>query len=200
MDHGKSRGPNRSRVAPEAIDLGNEPPLSVDGGSGGIVDRRRVSVQWFSGTILTGVCGAALMGGAVFASLDGETNFATVPERVEAALRQTATGIADRPTGAVKFFFATQKSPEVIKNFGSHLAAPRTGAAARSDQRACHEAFLWTLINLEKRAQRVGANAVVNIVSYYRRKERARATEFECHVGNVIVTVWLKGDLVKIAE
>ena len=111
-----------------------------------------------------------------------------------------ATGIADRPTGAVKFFFATQKSPEVIKNFGSHLAAPRTGAAARSDQRACHEAFLWTLINLEKRAQRVGANAVVNIVSYYRRKERARATEFECHVGNVIVTVWRKGDLVKIAE
>ncbi len=23
---------------------------------------------------------------------------------------------------------------------------------------------------------------------------------FECHVGNVIVTVWLKGDLVKIVE
>ena len=64
-----------------AIDLGNEPPLSVDGGTGGVIDRRRISVQWFSGTILTGVCGAALMGGAVFASLDGETNFATVPER-----------------------------------------------------------------------------------------------------------------------
>jgi murein DD-endopeptidase MepM/ murein hydrolase activator NlpD len=67
----------------EAIDLGNEPPLSVDGDAGGIVDRRRVSVQWFSGTILTGICGAALMGGAVFTSLDGETNFATMPERVE---------------------------------------------------------------------------------------------------------------------
>ncbi len=51
------------------------------------MDRRRVSVQWFSGTILTGLCGAALMSGAVFAALDGETNFATVPERVEAALR-----------------------------------------------------------------------------------------------------------------
>ena len=72
---------------PRPIDLGNEPPLSVDGGTGGLIDRRRVSVQWFSGTILTGVCGAALMGGAVFASLDGETNFATVPERVETALR-----------------------------------------------------------------------------------------------------------------
>src|SRR6202521_3581309 len=51
------------------------------------IDRRRVSVQWFSGTILTGLCGAALIGGAVFASLDGEMTFAKVPERVEGALR-----------------------------------------------------------------------------------------------------------------
>ena len=80
----------------EAIDLGNEPPLSVDGGAGGSIDRRRISVQWFSGTILTGVCGAALMGGAVFASLDGETNFATMPERIENALRGSLSGIGER--------------------------------------------------------------------------------------------------------
>ena len=108
--------------------------------------------------------------------------------------------VSDRPRGVVKFFFATEESPAILKNLGSYLAAPRTGAAGRSDQRACHEAFLWTLVDLEKRAQRVGANAVVNIVSYYRKKEMASITEFECHVGNVIVTVWLKGDLVKIAE
>jgi murein DD-endopeptidase MepM/ murein hydrolase activator NlpD len=69
------------------IDLGNEPPLSVDGTEAAVIDRRRVSVQWFSGTILTGLCGAALIGGAVFASLDGEMTFAKVPERVEGALR-----------------------------------------------------------------------------------------------------------------
>src|SRR6185312_4318004 len=60
---------------------------SVDGGSSGFVDRRRVSVQWFAGTILTALSGAALMGGAVFTSLDGEANFASLPERVEVALR-----------------------------------------------------------------------------------------------------------------
>src|SRR6202048_1535821 len=69
------------------IDLGHEPPLSVDGSEAAVIDRRRVSVQWFSGTILTGLCGAALIGGAVFASLDGEMTFARVPERVEGALR-----------------------------------------------------------------------------------------------------------------
>jgi murein DD-endopeptidase MepM/ murein hydrolase activator NlpD len=69
------------------IDLGHEPPLSVDGSEAAVIDRRRVSVQWFSGTILTGLCGAALIGGAVFASLDGEMTFARMPERVEGALR-----------------------------------------------------------------------------------------------------------------
>ena len=86
MDQSRSRGAYRSRQA-ETIELGNEPPLSVDGGTSGFVDRRRVSVQWFAGTILTALCGAALMGGAVFTSLDGETNFASLPERVEVALR-----------------------------------------------------------------------------------------------------------------
>jgi murein DD-endopeptidase MepM/ murein hydrolase activator NlpD len=88
-------GAHRPRPA-EAIELGNEPPLSVDGGTSGFVDRRRVSVQWFAGTILTALCGAALMGGAVFTSLDGETNFASLPEHVEVVLRG-ALGIgADR--------------------------------------------------------------------------------------------------------
>jgi murein DD-endopeptidase MepM/ murein hydrolase activator NlpD len=117
LNHGRQRGTHGSRFEPEAIDLGNEPPLSVDGGTGGVIDRRRVSAQWFSGTILTGVCGAALMGGAVFASLDGETNFATVPERVENALRgaigamgEKFTGIrkSDRLAGAGEASFARQ--------------------------------------------------------------------------------------------
>ncbi len=86
MDPIRSRGAQRSKHA-DAIELGNEAPLSVDGGTSGYVDRRRVSVQWFAGTILTALCGAALMGGAVFTSLDGETNFASLPERVEVALR-----------------------------------------------------------------------------------------------------------------
>jgi murein DD-endopeptidase MepM/ murein hydrolase activator NlpD len=101
LDQARLRGANR-RFEAEAISLGNDPPLSVDGGTGGLVDRRRLSVQWFSGTILTGLCGAALMGGAVFASLDGETNFAAAPERVEMALRGAIAGIGGRLTGIHK--------------------------------------------------------------------------------------------------
>jgi len=94
LDQTRSRAAYRSRRA-EAIQLGDEPPLSVDGGNSGFVDRRRISVQWFAGTILTALCGAALMGGAVFTSLDGETTFASLPERVEVVLRG-ALGVGDR--------------------------------------------------------------------------------------------------------
>ena len=99
MDHTRSRGAYRRQA--DAVELGNEPPLSVDGGTSGFVDRRRVSVQWFAGTILTALCGAALMGGAVFTSLDGETNFASLPERVEVALRG-ALGVGSDKVGARK--------------------------------------------------------------------------------------------------
>jgi murein DD-endopeptidase MepM/ murein hydrolase activator NlpD len=95
LDHSRSRAATRSRQA-DAIELGNEPPLSVDGGTSGFVDRRRVSVQWFAGTILTALCGAALMGGAVFTSLDGQTNFAALPERVEVALRGALGAAGDK--------------------------------------------------------------------------------------------------------
>ena len=111
LDQARLRGTrdrHHRRVDAVAIDLGNEPPLSADGG-GGLIDRRRLSVQWFSGTILTGLCGAALMGGAVFASLDGETNFAAAPERVETALRGALTSLGDRLNG----FRKTDRLPPV---------------------------------------------------------------------------------------
>jgi murein DD-endopeptidase MepM/ murein hydrolase activator NlpD len=96
LNHKTSRGGAYDREA-GIIDLGHEPPLSVDGSEVAVIDRRRISVQWFSGTILTGLCGAALIGGAVFASLDGELTFAKVPERMEGALRG-AFGVNDRGT------------------------------------------------------------------------------------------------------
>jgi murein DD-endopeptidase MepM/ murein hydrolase activator NlpD len=84
LQHGKLRGSCRPRAEPDLFDLGNEPPLSVDGRNAALIDRRRISIRWYAGTILTGLSGAALMCGAVYAALDGETHFAAMPERLEA--------------------------------------------------------------------------------------------------------------------
>jgi hypothetical protein len=115
----------------ERIDLGNEPPLSVDGETNEFVDRRRVSVQWFSGTILTGLCGAALMGGAVFASLDGETNFATVPERVELSLRGAVVG-GDRTAGSTR---KADRLPPVVEANSLRRVIPVTTTSRGANNR-----------------------------------------------------------------
>ena len=92
LDHGRARDWHKAQSG--ANDLGSEPPLSLDGGVSNDFDRSRVSVRWLSGTILTGLCGAALMGGAVFAALDGQAHFAANPERVESMFRGGSGGRA----------------------------------------------------------------------------------------------------------
>jgi len=116
-----------------------------------------------------------------------------------AAATQAITG-EDRPTGAVKFFFGDENTPEIVAEFGTHAVTPRTSAMGTSDEKACYGAFQWTLVNLEKRAQRLGANAVINIVSFYKKNELSSTTEFECHVGDVIASVFLRGKFVRIAD
>jgi uncharacterized protein YbjQ (UPF0145 family) len=102
--------------------------------------------------------------------------------------------------GSVKFFFGNQEPPEILTKLGSDVSNRKTNAFGKSDEKACNWAFLSAMIALERRAQQLGANAVVNIVSYYDRKVMSSTTEFECHAGAIIAGVVLKGDFVKIAE
>ncbi|MEM7463124.1 MAG: M23 family metallopeptidase [Pseudomonadota bacterium] len=53
----------------ETLFLGDMPPLLETGRK--LPDKRRVSLRWLSGAVLTGVTSAFLMGGALFAALDG---------------------------------------------------------------------------------------------------------------------------------
>jgi murein DD-endopeptidase MepM/ murein hydrolase activator NlpD len=75
------------RIAPTHIELGNEPPLGLDGDVEEPIDRRRVSIRWLAATVLAAIAGGGLMGGAVWAALDGEYRFAQVPEFARQALR-----------------------------------------------------------------------------------------------------------------
>ncbi|MFP5391798.1 MAG: excinuclease ATPase subunit [Gammaproteobacteria bacterium] len=100
----------------------------------------------------------------------------------------------------VKFFWGQQKTPKVLEKRGSDKTSQKTNAFGKSDEKVCHWAFLSAMLNLQKRAQALGANAVVNIVSNYNNVEYSSETEFECHVGNVVGGVALKADFVKIAD
>ncbi|MFG1394702.1 peptidoglycan DD-metalloendopeptidase family protein [Xanthobacter agilis] len=88
------------RDSASAAGLGDDPPLGVDGDEEEI-DRRRVSARWFAATLLTALCGSFLMGGAVYAALDGEHRFALMPEKIRATLRN-ALAEGERPTNALR--------------------------------------------------------------------------------------------------
>ncbi|MCZ0736195.1 M23 family metallopeptidase [Phreatobacter sp. AB_2022a] len=81
--------------------LGNEPPLSADGSTRRGIEGRGINVRWFSGTVLTGLCGAGLMGGAVWAALENPTRPAA-PAEIMAPLVRAAGPVADRPTNTAR--------------------------------------------------------------------------------------------------
>jgi len=64
------------------IDLGLEPAIEADGGMHTEFDRRKVSARWLSGTALTGLAGAFLIGAAAYAALNERSHVAVAPEFV----------------------------------------------------------------------------------------------------------------------
>jgi len=76
----------------EAPDLGMAPPIEADGGEHSAIERRRVSLRWLFGTVLTGLAGATLIGAAIYAAFDRQSNFAEAPVAAGPVRRDIATG------------------------------------------------------------------------------------------------------------
>lgn len=67
------------------MDIGDEPAIEIDGRRHTADERRRVSIRWLSGTILTGFSGALLISAAAYTALDQQTRFAEAPTRAAPA-------------------------------------------------------------------------------------------------------------------
>ena len=76
----------------DAPDLGMAPPIEADGGEHSAIERRRVSLRWLFGTVLTGLAGATLIGAAIYAAFDRQSNFAEAPVAAGPVRRDIATG------------------------------------------------------------------------------------------------------------
>ena len=100
--------------------------------------------------------------------------------------------------GSVKFFLAGQKTPKVLQKMGDDISNKKTNGANKTDEVACKWAVLSALVAFQDKAKSMGANAVVDMVSYYKRNTFSSPTEYECHAGGIIVGVALKGTYAKI--
>ena len=98
----------------------------------------------------------------------------------------------------IKFFFGSQAHPAAKTTLGTYTANKKTNFANKSDKEGCEWAFLSAMVSLKQRAIAEGGNAVINIQSYYKKKEFSSATEYECHAGAFVGGVALRGTVVKL--
>lgn len=97
--------------------------------------------------------------------------------------------------GTVKFYLAgTGPKGKLLE--ADAVANRKTNAFAKKDADACIWAAQSALISLQEGAKRVGANAVTNIISYYRKNEYRSNTDYECHAGATVAGVALRGNMV----
>lgn len=99
-----------------------------------------------------------------------------------------------------RFYLSGQKTPKVLQRMDSGVSNRKTNGVGKSDEDGCRWAALSALIALQETAKSQGANAVIDIVSYYKKNEVASPTDYECHAGAVVVGVALKGTYAKVAQ
>ncbi|MCF7749236.1 excinuclease ATPase subunit [Bacillus subtilis subsp. subtilis] len=120
--------------------------------------------------------------------------------RVEQSLRELVSSQAARDAGidgSVRFFLAGEKV-NVQQRLGEDVTNKKTNAANKSDEEACRWVALSALRALQDGAKSRGANAVVDIVSYYKKNEFKSATHYECYAGTLMAGVALKGTYAKV--
>lgn len=105
---------------------------------------------------------------------------------------------AEAVPAGVKFYFADQPAP-AGQNLGEFVTNRKTNSFGKQDEEACTWGMLSALKELGERAIAEGGNAVINIVSYYKKKPFLSTTLYECHAGAFVAGVALKGTVVKVA-
>lgn len=106
---------------------------------------------------------------------------------------------AGKIDGSVKFYLAgnTPTGNVTVLSTGA-VTNKKTNAFNKSDEVACEWVAQSAIISLHQAAKNAGANAVTNIVSFYKKNERTDAKTYECHAGALMAGVALKGDLAKV--
>jgi len=102
--------------------------------------------------------------------------------------------------GSVSFYLAGAKTPRIATKLGEDVVNEKTNGFNKSAEHGCEHVALSALLALQSGAKRAGANAVVDIVSYYKKETSSSATDIECHDGALISAVALKGRYAKLAK
>lgn len=101
---------------------------------------------------------------------------------------------------SIKMVFGSKAPGKVVEQLGTDTTSQKANAFGKASDIACKRAFLSSMMQLQKRAKSLGANAIINIKSNYNHVEFSSETEYECHVGGLMVGTAFKADFVKAAN
>jgi hypothetical protein len=93
-----------------------------------------------------------------------------------------------------------ESAGNVESSLGRFTSSKKANSFGHDDKRACQRAFLSAMLSFQDRVAREGGDAVVRLVSYYRRRPFSSSTEFECGTGALMVGVAFQGDVVKLSR
>lgn len=93
----------------------------------------------------------------------------------------------------IEFSFGSGSQDSIIKaGFKAHQKAK---GAVKNPEQACQEALLKTLIRFQKRAQKMGASKVVNLIGNYYQHTYDDKEKFQCWIVDNVAGVLLLGDI-----
>jgi len=132
---------------------------------------------------------AAILTMPVVCQARDDAHFLDLRRGIDAAV---ASGQLD---GSVKFYVKGEKVPgKIVQSFPEATSNKKTSMGGRTPEDACDRALLSALISFQENAKRNGANAVVNLESYYKRVVISDATKYECHAGSMMAGTALRGN------
>jgi hypothetical protein len=100
--------------------------------------------------------------------------------------------------GSVRFYLKGQPAPNVRQRFDEDVSNKKTNGVGKDDLTGCKWAALSALIAFQESAKQKGANAVVDLHSFYKRATVKDPVTYQCHAGAVVIGVTLKGTYAKV--
>jgi hypothetical protein len=102
--------------------------------------------------------------------------------------------------GSVKFYLSGAATPRVNARLGEDISNKKTNGVGKDDAFGCKWAALSALIAFQESAKQKGADAVVDLHSFYKRNTVKNPVTYQCHAGNILIGVTLKGTYARIGK
>lgn len=101
--------------------------------------------------------------------------------------------------GSVRFYMYGQDHTETVYVHQQEVVRGNIRGAGEEEIESCKRAALKVLVHYQEKARKMGANAVIDLMSFFKQRPYMSRSQYECHAGSTTVVVILKGTYAKIA-